>query len=53
VLEESLQYALAADRGNAKLESYRDALHPALLRLVETAVHAAKPAGIALSGCAR
>ena len=28
------QYTLAADRGNPALERYRDALHPAVLRLV-------------------
>jgi phosphoenolpyruvate-protein phosphotransferase len=30
-----LQYALAVDRGNPALERYRDALHPAVLRLVQ------------------
>lgn len=46
-----LQYALAVDRGNAALERYRDALHPALLRLVSTAVERATAAGIDLSVC--
>ncbi len=46
-----LQYALAVDRGNAALERYRDALHPALLRLVRTAVERAAAAGIDLSVC--
>lgn len=46
-----LQYTLAADRGNAKLDRYRDALHPALLRLVQIAVHGAERAGIPLSVC--
>ena len=46
-----LQYTLAADRGNAALERYRDSLHPALLRLVRLAVEAAGRAGIELSVC--
>jgi phosphoenolpyruvate-protein kinase (PTS system EI component) len=45
------QYALAADRGNAALERYRDALHPAVLRLVRDAVEAAARARIPLSVC--
>ncbi len=46
-----LQYTLAADRGNAALERYRDSLHPALLQLVRLAVEAAGRAGIELSIC--
>jgi phosphoenolpyruvate-protein kinase (PTS system EI component) len=46
-----LQYTLAADRGNAALERYRDSLHPALLRLVRLAVEAAERAGIEVSVC--
>jgi phosphocarrier protein FPr len=46
-----LQYALAADRGNAALERYRDSLHPALLQLVRLAVDAAERSGIELSVC--
>ena len=46
-----LQYTLAVDRGNQSLERYRDALHPALLRLVRDAVDAASAAGIELSVC--
>jgi phosphoenolpyruvate-protein phosphotransferase len=46
-----LQYTLAADRGNAALERYRDPLHPALLRLVRLAVQAAARSGIELSVC--
>ena len=46
-----LQYTLAADRGNAALERYRDPLHPALLQLVRLAVQAADRSGIALSVC--
>ena len=45
------QYALAADRGNARLAKYRDALHPAVLRLVQLAVEASRRAGIDLSVC--
>jgi phosphoenolpyruvate-protein kinase (PTS system EI component) len=45
------QYALAADRGNAALERYRDALHPAVLRLVRLAVESSERAGIELSVC--
>jgi phosphoenolpyruvate-protein phosphotransferase len=46
-----LQYALAVDRGNPALESYRDSLHPALLRLIRLAVESAADAGIELSVC--
>lgn len=46
-----LQYALAVDRGNAGLERYRDALHPAQLQLIRLAVRAAALAGINLSVC--
>ena len=46
-----LQYALAVDRGNPALERYRDALHPALLRLIRLAVEAARAPGIELSVC--
>jgi phosphoenolpyruvate-protein phosphotransferase len=46
-----LQYTLAADRGNAALERYRDSLHPALLRLVRAAVVEADRAGISISVC--
>jgi phosphocarrier protein FPr len=35
------QYALAADRGNPSLASYQDALHPAILRLIEMIVNGA------------
>jgi phosphotransferase system enzyme I (PtsP) len=45
------QYALAVDRGNPLLELYRDSLHPAVLRLVGSAVDAAERAGIELSVC--
>ena len=46
-----LQYTMAADRGNAALERYRDALHPAHLRLIRFAVKAAGRHGVALSVC--
>jgi phosphoenolpyruvate-protein kinase (PTS system EI component) len=46
-----LQYTLAADRGNAALERYRDALHPALLRLIASAATDADEAGVELSVC--
>jgi phosphoenolpyruvate-protein phosphotransferase len=46
-----LQYTLAADRGNAALERYRDGLHPAHLSLVRSAVEAARRHGIELSVC--
>jgi phosphoenolpyruvate-protein kinase (PTS system EI component) len=46
-----LQYTLAADRGNAALERYRDGLHPAHLALVRMAVEAARRHGIELSVC--
>jgi phosphoenolpyruvate-protein phosphotransferase len=46
-----LQYTLAADRGNAALERYRDALHPAHLRLIRMAVEGARRHDIELSVC--
>jgi phosphoenolpyruvate-protein phosphotransferase len=46
-----LQYTLAADRGNAALERYRDPLHPALLRLIASAAKDAGTAGVELSVC--
>ena len=46
-----LQYTLAADRGNAALERYRDGLHPAHLSLVRAAVEAARRHNIELSVC--
>jgi len=45
------QYTLAADRGNAALERYRDPLHPAVLGLIDRAVEAAAAAGAELSVC--
>jgi len=46
-----LQYTLAVDRGNPALESYRDSMHPALLRLIAMAAEAAAAAHIELSVC--
>ena len=46
-----LQYTLAADRGNANPDRYRDPLHPALLHLIYTAVQATARAGVPLSVC--
>ena len=46
-----LQYTLAADRGNAALERYRDALHPAHLALIRSAVDAARRHKVELSVC--
>ncbi|HEY3334871.1 MAG TPA: phosphoenolpyruvate--protein phosphotransferase [Candidatus Limnocylindrales bacterium] len=45
------QYTLAVDRGNPALERYRDAMHPAVLRLIAMAADSAKRAGISLSVC--
>ncbi len=45
------QYALAVDRGNPALERYRDAMHPAVLRLIAMAAESAARAGISLSVC--
>jgi len=45
------QYTLAVDRGNPALERYRDALHPAVLRLIGQAVDSAATANIELSVC--
>jgi phosphocarrier protein FPr len=45
------QYTLAADRGNAELAEYNDALHPAVLRLVEQVVESAKRHGKRVGVC--
>ncbi len=39
------QYTLAAERGNAQLASFADALHPAVLRLIQQVVHESHEAG--------
>ncbi|HEX5038889.1 MAG TPA: phosphoenolpyruvate--protein phosphotransferase [Candidatus Limnocylindria bacterium] len=46
-----LQYTVAVDRTNPRLERYRDPLHPAVLRLVRMAVDAGDRAGIEISVC--
>ena len=46
-----LQYTVAIDRGNPALARYQDPLHPALLRLVRSAVASAERAGVELSVC--
>jgi phosphoenolpyruvate-protein phosphotransferase len=45
------QYTLAVDRGNPALERYRDAMHPAVLRLISMAAESAARAGTSLSVC--
>jgi phosphoenolpyruvate-protein kinase (PTS system EI component) len=45
------QYALAIDRAHPRLAARLDALHPAVLRLVEIAARAAAARGIACSVC--
>ncbi len=39
------QYALAAERGNASLVEYADALHPSVLRLIQMTVNSAHQQG--------
>lgn len=45
------QYALAADRGNAALATYADALHPAVLRLIALSADGARASGRWLGIC--
>jgi len=45
------QYTLAADRGNPELASYQDALHPAVLRLIEMVVKGARKHGRLVAVC--
>ena len=45
------QYLFAADRGNAALAAYQDALHPAVLRSIAAVVAAADAAGIPAAVC--
>jgi phosphoenolpyruvate-protein kinase (PTS system EI component) len=45
------QYVLAADRGNAQVGSIYDPLHPAVVRLVHSAVAAARRRRTPVSAC--
>jgi phosphoenolpyruvate-protein phosphotransferase/dihydroxyacetone kinase phosphotransfer subunit len=45
------QYVMAADRGNAAVATLCDSLHPAVLRMVHTAVEAGHRAGIPVGMC--
>jgi len=45
------QYTLAADRTNPDVSPLNDALHPALLYMIECAVSAGQKAGISVSVC--
>ena len=45
------QYVMAADRGNAAVASVCDSFHPAVLRMVRTAVEAGHRAGIHVGMC--
>ncbi len=46
-----VQYTLAADRGNARVAYLYQPTHPAVLRLVDSAVQAADRAGIPVAVC--
>jgi phosphocarrier protein FPr len=45
------QYVMAADRGNAAVSPLCDSFHPAVLKMVQTAVEAGHRAGIPVSMC--
>ncbi|MFH1475289.1 MAG: phosphoenolpyruvate--protein phosphotransferase [Chloroflexota bacterium] len=45
------QYLMAADRGNAALDRFQDALHPAVLRAIAGVVAGADAAGIPVAVC--
>jgi multiphosphoryl transfer protein len=45
------QYVLAAERGNAALGALADALHPAVLRLIERTAQAAADGGLEVTVC--
>ncbi len=45
------QYTLAAERGNPDLAAYADALHPAVLRLMQQAIEGARAHGRPVSVC--
>jgi phosphotransferase system enzyme I (PtsI) len=46
-----VQYTLAVDRGNEKVNYLANTLHPAVLRLIKTAIDAAHEAGITTAMC--
>jgi phosphotransferase system enzyme I (PtsI) len=46
-----MQYALAIDRGNERVNYLADPLHPAFLRLIKMTVDAGRKAGIPVSVC--
>jgi phosphoenolpyruvate-protein phosphotransferase/dihydroxyacetone kinase phosphotransfer subunit len=45
------QYVLCAERGNPLLNTYSDALHPAVLRICQQAIDLARPSKIPVSIC--
>lgn len=45
------QYVLAADRGNAALARFQDALHPAVLRTIAAVIAGARVGGIPVAVC--
>ena len=46
-----IQYILAADRGNPRVEKYYDPLHPAVLLSLDSLVQAARKNGVELCAC--
>jgi multiphosphoryl transfer protein len=45
------QYVLCAERGSALLSSFSDSLHPAVLRICEAVIQAAREQGVKVSIC--
>ncbi len=45
------QYVLCAERGNTLLTAFSDSLHPAVLRICEEVIRAAKERGVKTSMC--